>query len=1121
MGLVICADCNREVSDRAGVCPHCGCPISVSIEEARLKKSEKQEVSKEPDSKLFESTIPSEEDTREYLIHMFDKKLAYDISVERQNLFNILSPYLVDSDTLFEVKDNLLHYLVKWDVIPNMYKLVSAPFEHFFDDEERRRNHWNQRRKSVQQTKSDALSAALAAYNKQISEITTTGMGFSIITSSPVSAALFSAMNAREHEKQFYSKSLAADKFLLERLNDINNQGNSIDKIYEKPYCCSCDKAVNALETTLVLLGKVCSSWNYCHDNSLDCESLISVDDINVFMKEFISFMIEKKKYIITYSEDTQLLPLIASGYIFSYYSGFDNLYYAFITESYARLLISGQEAEKNGTLEDLYKEANDELVIQKYYAAARHFYEIRDYKDSLRRCIQIWNNHILCCDFLTQSYHCLIAMAESGRCMATARSSYQQSEDVQLEIEQVQKWTEVAQIPHNLVGISGIVDSVSRDKYGKVNSIGKASTIKKLAHDLDAVIDIVCWDDYYAFLQQNGTVYVTDTFEKKQFTEVRNWHGISRILFENGCIVGLTNDNRVVVDGRVDSDVRSQVASFCNVERLLGVSSKGSIICLDQYGKVLVATSDPEERKAEDWKDVVRVVAPPKEDGPDLVFGLTSRGTVLCIGGIEELQSFCEGLFDVVDLVFDNSWVQAVLKCDGTVVFYGSHIEQDWEGILKLYSDGNSIYGVDTDGRIRVSFIGTRDTYVESQGWKLFENADTYLKKINEYLLHADEKLQDSHSEVLQEHGNEIGDDGCNESDAKCSKTPSKSGKNFFIALFGVLFLAFLILYPLLEPRLKYHKALGLLESGDYDAAYVLLEEIGKNEDIVSNKYNRAMDLLESGDYDAAYELLGEIGKKEEIVSNKYNRAMELIDSGDYDGALLLIEGLDYKDSAEQVDNCYISKYGEEKYNQVKNTNIGDVYKFGSYEQDVPSTLGNDKDEIEWIVLEKKGMTMLLISKYALDCQPYNESKVATTWESCSLRKWLNDTFLCEAFTIEEQSKIIISTITAESNLSYDTPPGNDTEDKIFLLSISEAEKYFKSDKERECKPTEYAKIQDSWCVTDEEKGTCPWWLRSPGNDSKSAAGVFDNGLIFRFGEFIDSSYFTVRPALWIDLGS
>lgn len=88
------------------------------------------------------------------------------------------------------------------------------------------------------------------------------------------------------------------------------------------------------------------------------------------------------------------------------------------------------------------------------------------------------------------------------------------------------------------------------------------------------------------------------------------------------------------------------------------------------------------------------------------------------------------------------------------------------------------------------------------------------------------------------------------------------------------------IVLCTVIIPQLKYSKAMNLLESGDYDSAYSLLEEINKDDDIKVSKYNRAMKLLESEDYDSAYALLKEIDDNETIVASKRSRAMKLLES-------------------------------------------------------------------------------------------------------------------------------------------------------------------------------------------------------------------------------------------------
>ena len=259
-------------------------------------------------------------------------------------------------------------------------------------------------------------------------------------------------------------------------------------------------------------------------------------------------------------------------------------------------------------------------------------------------------------------------------------------------------------------------------------------------------------------------------------------------------------------------------------------------------------------------------------------------------------------------------------------------------------------------------------------------------------------------------------------------------------------------------------------------------------------------------------------------IPNSKYNAAVALMNNKKYDEAITAFEAMDgYKDSENRLENCYIGKYGEEKWNKIKNIKVGDTYTFGAYEQD--NSTSNGKEAIEWTVLDKDGMSLLLISKQALDCQQYNTSYTDVTWESCSLRKWMNGTFLNKAFNAEEQAQIQNTTVSADKNPEYNTNPGNATTDKVFLLSINEVEKYFNSDEARKCAPTAYAKAQGAY-TSDSYKtasgaATCWWWLRSPGLHQNYAANVNTDGSVRYRGNYVSYDNYAVRPALWINLDS
>ena len=273
------------------------------------------------------------------------------------------------------------------------------------------------------------------------------------------------------------------------------------------------------------------------------------------------------------------------------------------------------------------------------------------------------------------------------------------------------------------------------------------------------------------------------------------------------------------------------------------------------------------------------------------------------------------------------------------------------------------------------------------------------------------------------------------------------------------------------------------------------------------SKKYSEAMEMIESGDYDAGYAILEELGENETIQSNKYDRAIKLMDSGDYQAACALLAGLTYKDSAEKLQSI--------KPLLLAKANPGDTVFFGAYEQD--NNTSNGKEDVEWLVLEVKDGKALVVSKYALDCKQYNTSNTNVTWETCTLRKWLNTDFINSAFSSDEKAKIPTVTVSADKKHGHSANPGNATQDQVFLLSITEANKYFNSTGARQCEPTDYAVANGAWESVD---GNCGWWLRSPGvtqYSAHSAAYVHNSGGVYESGSDVDIGTSAVRPAMWI----
>ena len=192
------------------------------------------------------------------------------------------------------------------------------------------------------------------------------------------------------------------------------------------------------------------------------------------------------------------------------------------------------------------------------------------------------------------------------------------------------------------------------------------------------------------------------------------------------------------------------------------------------------------------------------------------------------------------------------------------------------------------------------------------------------------------------------------------------------------------------------------------------------------------------------------------------------------------------------------------------------ETYTFGSYEQDGDSS--NGKEPIEWLVLDRNGDRALLLSKYALDYQsfmPFYEPVTEPyTWESCSLRRWLNGTFLNAAFNSSERQRLLTTTvITSPGSLHRENGPVT-TEDRVFLLSNTEVYAYFANEAATAAEYTAYALSENPWPGSAATPGPADWWLRTTdGYDHPD--GVYADGRVGEGARAYEGEY--VRPAIWI----
>ena len=209
-------------------------------------------------------------------------------------------------------------------------------------------------------------------------------------------------------------------------------------------------------------------------------------------------------------------------------------------------------------------------------------------------------------------------------------------------------------------------------------------------------------------------------------------------------------------------------------------------------------------------------------------------------------------------------------------------------------------------------------------------------------------------------------------------------------------------------------------------------------------------------------------------------------------------------------------------------NVQVGGKVQFGQY----PQGANGEVQPLMWRVLAVENGRALLITDKLIDAMPYNKENSKVTWETCTLRKWMNSDLISKAFNSSEQAQIATVTNRNPDNPEYGTKGGNATQDRIFTLSIDEAKKYFRDDDDRMAAVTEYATKQGAYICDDKTakkygwKNSLPtgektgrWWLRSPGYSSNGAAYVYFNGLVSRGGYDVNYSKVAVRPAFWLNL--
>ena len=314
----------------------------------------------------------------------------------------------------------------------------------------------------------------------------------------------------------------------------------------------------------------------------------------------------------------------------------------------------------------------------------------------------------------------------------------------------------------------------------------------------------------------------------------------------------------------------------------------------------------------------------------------------------------------------------------------------------------------------------------------------------------------------------------------------------------------------------------------GQYDEAETAFEQAGNSYMVLAVRYKKAEAYLEEQKTEEALGVFSSLDNysnaQERVLECLYTLAMQKEAEGDLkeSRSALIQAGIyaklhqfrGYKDLDERIrSDASVLQAVMAPYRT-----IGSIVSIGRYEQD--NDISNGPEPIEWVVVDVRKNSALLISRYALEIMPYNELYTDMTWEMSSLRRWLNDGFALGAFDPSEIDALATSYVTntrEDGNGKWRTKGGRATRDKVFLLSCTQMERYLKKESERQCLPTEYVSAQ-AVSTMPGGQAVC-WWLRSPGQYQDEAAVVNAAGEVE--SEYVSDAEYGVRPAIWLDLSS
>ena len=171
------------------------------------------------------------------------------------------------------------------------------------------------------------------------------------------------------------------------------------------------------------------------------------------------------------------------------------------------------------------------------------------------------------------------------------------------------------------------------------------------------------------------------------------------------------------------------------------------------------------------------------------------------------------------------------------------------------------------------------------------------------------------------------------------------------------------------------------------------------------------------------------------------------------------------------------------------------------------------------WKVLDMQNDRALVLCEVVTELRQYNKTFIDVTWETSTLRQYLNGEFY-DRFNNEEKNHIAETIVHTSVNPWFNTKGGKETRDRLFLLSLDEVVRYFGDSGWLSGNSSGARRIDDEFSAAriakDPDDTDSWWWLRSPGFYGLNAAYVNSDGWIYVDGNNVNL-YGGIRPAMWL----